>query len=74
MPRMIAADLYPGRRVLLDAVPYRIARLVDHGGTVILVLLDGTHRLSRISRSSLLARLCDQSASLETWSTGAAPP
>ena len=73
MPRLIAADLYPGRRVLLGDVPHRIARIEGQGGTVVLVVEDSTRRLVSISRSALLARLCDETASLKTWATGGPP-
>jgi hypothetical protein len=73
MPRVIAADLYPGRHLRLGDVRHSIVRFDGNGGTLLLVVQDGSRRLLSISRGALLARLCDESASLETWVTGDPP-
>jgi hypothetical protein len=66
MPRLIAADLYVGRRLRLDGVRHRIARFEAHGAMLVLVAEDPSRRLATISRSALLARICEGSAILET--------
>jgi len=66
MPRLIAADLYVGRRIRMDGFRLRIARFEAYGATLILVAEDPSCRLASISRSALLARICDESAVLET--------
>ena len=73
MSRLIAADLYVGRHLRLSYVRYRIARLDHHGATLVLVVQDDSRRLVSISRGALLARLCDETATLETWGTGGPP-
>lgn len=66
MPRLIAADLYVGRRLRLDGVRFRIARIEAYGAMLILVAEDPSRRLASTTRSALLARICDGSAVLET--------
>jgi hypothetical protein len=73
MPGMIAADLYPGRRLRLGDVLHRIERIEDHGGTLVLAVQDDTGRLVSIPRGTLLAWLCDETATLEIWVTGGPP-
>ena len=42
----------------------------NHGATLVLVVQDDSRRLVSISRGTFLARLCDETATFETWSTG----
>jgi hypothetical protein len=73
MPRLIAADLYVGRCLRLGDVRYRIGGFENHGATLVLVVQDDSRRLVSISRGAFLARLCDETATFETWSTGGPP-
>ena len=73
MPRLIAADLYVGRHLRLGDVRYRIARFDHHGATLVLIVQNDSRRLVSISRGALLARLCDETATLEAWDAGGPP-